>query len=379
MSQETIQDLNRFQLVSRLTIPGADESYLNKTDRGLVAWHYDLDHQVEDNHYDGFIPLADVERRLFNWEAVQEPLSTVVPWDAPVADGLEVHPEPIFLYGKAYKLVTDPTRQIIVRSDNQTPLGVFRDTYTPHPYKEWLLDNVAVILDEAGKDLGITSAGLLRNGAVAYVQVQPQNGTTIGGDLLVPLLTASGSFDGSLSTSYTAGKYRAVCDNSLSAAIYEAEATGHRAVYQHRGSATLKAAHARETLGLFFEAQDAFDREVEKLQNTTVQEDQFWAIVGQLHEAPKAEATDRVWGNYERKLTTLGTLWSEDDRVAPFTGTAWGAYQALNTYDQHVGGFKRSRDAGSRFERNKLNVVTGSAARSDSDIISTIHKVLQPA
>jgi len=54
-------------------------------------------------------------------------------------------------------------------------MGVFTDGYVMHPYEEWLLTTVANILDD---DLSISSAGLLREGAVAWVEVSVPEAVT---------------------------------------------------------------------------------------------------------------------------------------------------------------------------------------------------------
>ena len=69
-------------------------------------------------------------------------------------------------------------RQAICRSDDSTGavMGIFGPGYTRHQYREWLLSTVADLLDD---DLAISSAGLLRGGAVAWVEVaMPETITT---------------------------------------------------------------------------------------------------------------------------------------------------------------------------------------------------------
>lgn len=63
MSRETLQALNL-------------NSLIGFTDRRGTAWHYRAQHQGdESNHYPGAIPVEDVARRLFNWEAESRPLA----------------------------------------------------------------------------------------------------------------------------------------------------------------------------------------------------------------------------------------------------------------------------------------------------------------
>ncbi len=91
-----------------------------------------------------------------------------------------------------------PDRQAICRSDDHTVLGIFGPGYVRHHYGEWLLTTVADVLDD---DLAISSAGLLRGGAIAWVEVSTSDTiTTPEGVAFRPSLLAATSFDGSIST-----------------------------------------------------------------------------------------------------------------------------------------------------------------------------------
>jgi hypothetical protein len=123
---------------------------LFREDKRGAAWHYRVDLQAaEPNHYPGPVPVDDVKRRLFGWEAVSSPVYV----ESPVTGGL----------------VEAPGRQAIVRSDSGHLMGIFTHGYVPHPYVEWLLNIIATLLED---DLSIGSAGLLREGAVAWVSVE---------------------------------------------------------------------------------------------------------------------------------------------------------------------------------------------------------------
>ena len=75
-------------------------------------------------------------------------------------------------------------RQAICRSDTHAVMGIFASGYAMHQYREWLLTTVADILDD---DLSISSAGLLRSGAVAWVEVSvPESITTPEGVVFRP-------------------------------------------------------------------------------------------------------------------------------------------------------------------------------------------------
>ena len=150
MSRETMQHLNTHTLIG------------NTAQRG-TAWHYRAEEQGEEsNHYPGPIPVEDVERRLFRWEAVSRRIAVEIPADVDDDDP----PRPARLPGPL-----GPGR----RPAGHLPLrhrrrdGDLRPGYEMHQYREWLLSTVANILDDDLVDL-------LRRTA-------PRRGDRLGGGL----------------------------------------------------------------------------------------------------------------------------------------------------------------------------------------------------
>ena len=110
MSKETLEWLNANTLIGFTAKRGN-------------AWHYRASLQGDEpNHYPGPIPVPDVERRLFGWQAV----SSAVYIENPVTGGL----------------AEAPGRQAIIRSDTGDVMGIFTDGYEPHPYGEWLIGTI---------------------------------------------------------------------------------------------------------------------------------------------------------------------------------------------------------------------------------------------
>ena len=96
-------------------------------------------------------------------------------------------------------------------------LGVFKSGYAGHDYAQWLLEQVAEILDD---ELAIGSAGLLRGGALAWVSIEvPETITTPEGVAFRPHLLATTSFDGSVATTYGRKVQLVVCDNTHAVAM----------------------------------------------------------------------------------------------------------------------------------------------------------------
>lgn len=329
MSKESLEWLNRNTLIGF-------------TDKRGTAWHYRADLQAEEpNHYPGPIPVEDVTRRLFDWDAVSTPLYVTDP-----ALG---------------QLVEVPDRQAIVRSDNGHVMGIFTEGYEPHPYEEWLINTIATVLDD---ELSIGSAGLLKNGAVAWVSVEvPETITTPEGVEFRPHLFGATSFDGSLATTFKRAVTNIVCDNTMAASLAEA---GQQIKIRHSRYSRLRIHEAREALNIIYDLADDFAAEVAGLCRTPVS-DAEWSAFLDAH-APLPEEEGRKHTMAEHKRETLMRLWNHDTRVAPWRNTAWGVIQAVNTYTHHE---QTVRGAG-RVERNMLRAVTGGVDELDQATLHTL-------
>lgn len=342
MSQETSIWLNQNTLIGFTT------------ERGH-AWHYRESEQGgEPNHYPGEIPIEDVRRRLFDWEAVEGTLAATVVSENGVLT------------------INDPERKAIIRPDTETILGVFKKGYQIHQYPEWLLDQVAFLLDD---DLHIGSAGLLRGGAQAWVQLEvPDTITTPEGVEFRPHLLAATSLDGSLATTYGRAVTNTVCDNTMSIAI---KGMGEQKTkVKHSRYSKVRLADARAALAIVHETGEAFAAQVAELCATTVTEKQWTKFLEQLTplardgsgEVKAGSATTKALAKRDR----LQTLYRHDDRVEPWMGTAYGVVQAVNTYTHHDQKIK----GGNRAERNADRAVNGGIDKLDTATYDALALVL---
>lgn len=327
MSRETSEWLNTMTLI------GFTEQRGN-------AWHYRKESQGgEPNHYKGAIPVEDVERRLFDWEHVEVPLTYTFNGELRETD-----------------------RKLILADDNGDLLGVFKDGYQGHSYKEWLLENVATILDD---DLQIGSAGLLRNRGQAWVSVEvAENFTTPEGVDYRPYLLASTSFDGSLATSYGRKVTLVVCDNTRDVAMAE---KGQSLKIRHSKYSHLKITDARSALEIVHTMADDFAAEVAALTANKVTDAHFRRILDAIVPVPKDEGRGRTVAS--KKQGEIIALYRNDKRVAPWKGTAFGVAQAFNTHAQHVAQVRKGTP---RVIRNMENVVKGKFAQVDANVLAVI-------
>lgn len=330
MSQETSQWLNTMTLIGF-------------TDKRGNAWHYSEGLQGDEpNHYPGAIPMDDVRRRLFDFT---------------------VEPQPIYILTD-HGYVEVEGRKAQVTSDTEDVLGIFKDGYQGHDYTEWLLDNVGTIL---GDGLAIASAGLLRNRAQAWVQVELEdNATAAGGFEFRPFITAYTSFDGSLATGYGRGVQAVVCDNTLAAARSEMEGFKLR----HTKYSALRIGDARDALGIVFSMADDFRQEVERLTAWKVTDRQFFAALDALVPVPEEDGRGKTVA--EKKRDEIVHLYRADGRSAAWNGTAFGVLQAHNTWSQH---FAQVRKGVARKDRNVENFLRGKVAAADAQVLQVLETV----
>ena len=348
MSQETSQWLNTRTLIGF-------------TDKRGNAWHYRADEQgTEPNHYPLAIPTEDVRRRLFAWTHAEGDVSAT------------------YLGANGFETISDLDRKSVLRpagtfgpDDRGEILGLFKSGYQVHPFGGWLIDNVGTILDDG---LSIGSAGLLKGGAIAWVQCEvPETITTPEGVAFRPFLTAATSVDGSLSSTYQTGAQLVVCDNTLSAAL-GAEAKDTRVKVRHSRNSLGRVGEIRDALGIVYGVADDFAAQVKDLCETSVSDAQWRAFLTAYAPDPAAgvNKTSRGATLAASKRGELQQLWAHDARVSPWKGTAFGVVQAVNTREHHLATVKGA----TRTERNMLRSVKGEWQALDADTLGTLTKVL---
>jgi phage/plasmid-like protein (TIGR03299 family) len=332
MSQETLEWLNVNTLIGY-------------TDQRKTAWHYREALQGDEpNHYPGAIPVDDLERRLFGWGVVEAEVLYRLP------DGRIVE--------------SQRERKGMLRDDNDFDLGVFMQGYVGHGYRQWLVEKVESVIDDS---LNVGSAGLLKNGAQAWVSIEmPENMTAAGVDFR-PHLIACTSFDGSLSTTYKRAIQFVVCDNTLAAGLGEA---GQVFKVKHSRYSNAKLNDVRDALAIVHTMGEDFAEELEALASWSVSDKAFERHVELM--VPKPDQEGRSMTTATKKQNQLIQLWRADERVAPWRGTALGVVQAYNTWQHHVQG---TRGEAGRAQRNMENVINGRFATQDAKVLSVLAEV----
>jgi len=332
MSAESLEHLNTQVLVGY-------------TEKRGTAWHHRQGLQgTEPNHYTGAIPVDDVKRRLFSWQAVSMPMHITTP------DGYEIDV---------------PNRQAIVRNDTWQVLGVPSKSYQPHQYDEWLLTQVGNLLDD---DLQIGSAGILKNGAIGWVQIEMPENSVAAGVEYRPHLLATTSFNGEIATLYKRTCTIVVCDNTRNQALRE---ESDQISVRHTSQSHLRLADARTALSIVHTLDADFATEIEHLMAMSVTDrhfDRFMSVLVPSHDGDSLQSQTRA----QNIRSTMRDMWQTDDRCAPFRGTGFGALQTVNTWRQHV---KPTRSGRSMIERTMMDTLTGQTEIADRQAVEMLMAV----
>lgn len=341
MSRETALTLNTKTLIG------------NVAKRGYNAWHYRADLQGgEPNHYDGPIPIEDINRRLFDFQAVEQPVFVGIRDEQ----------------GNIIRYVEQADRKAIVRSDNNHVMGVFKSSYGMHQFNNWLIDNVAILIDD--NNLVVDSAGCLREGAIAWVTISmPDNVETSAGFPVRPYLLATTSHNGTIATTYKRVFNAPVCDNTLFAGLQE---DGAQHKVRHSKHSAMRIQGVRDALGIVFQMTEDIVAEIERLSNITVTDREWDAIVNRLVPiGTEGEVAQSAISKMENKQEVIREMYRNNEMVSPWKGTALGVMQAFNTFNHHVAG-KNS----TRVERNALNAITGKIQEADQKVIQVINELV---
>lgn len=378
MSRETRETLNRFVLVG------------NCANRPK-AWHNDealrLEKGWEDNHYDDYIPMDDVIRRLFDWEAESVPKANLIPCEKKDANwfGPQGQPFRIIPTGSWRKVdgayVFEGQEQGIVRSDTKAHLATHGGGYRIHGYKEFLLDLQQKVI---GKNkLQILGAGLLKSGLQAYVQIAlPEvihdDTTGLG---FIPFMMVATSLDGSMPTTASRQSIWVVCDNTRDQALRQSANAGMLFTMKHTSRSVDwdKIEEMRNALKIIVKSADEMVTETRELAAQPMNRRQWIKVMDIILPVPSEEdgATQRQISGAKNKQELLDATYQNDPMCREWKGTALGGMHAANTYWTHY----RTVHGNDfdRFQRNVDSVIRGKTNEFDRKTATALATVLDRA
>lgn len=319
---------------------------------GGRAW---IGHAEAAQTYEGAVPRQDA-LDLLSFPVVEGQIHSVVITDDGVDD------------------IIDETRKTIIRLDTRETFGVFKNGYKIHPYPQWLVENVDLLLDGGMK---IGTVALTKGGARALLQAEmPEDriATAPGAEPVPnrPHISAMTSLDGSIATTYGIGTKVLICENELSLAGFRGLVRSFTAFQKtrHTSGSLNRVLEVRQALGLVAEEiGDAFDQEFRELMAQHVSDAKFRDVVNAYTGVEKAKE-GRSKTMAQGKVDALTTLWRNDNRVAPWRNSAYGVLAAFNTAAHHVFGSDKGR-----VERNQERVIQDEWAKFDTNVLALLASV----
>ncbi len=307
------------------------------------------------NHFEGSIPVEAVQK-LF---------------------GFDVNLSRVFVMNSKGEII-EATEFVACVPDNKNEVfGIHSKAYSlkGHQLTEWLIEGPARVVNG---NVGISNAGLLKNGAQAWVNIStPQEWKTPQGVDFRPNLLWTTSFDGSIASTVKETDVLSVCDNTREAAL---RSKGLSYKVKHTKNSEFKLEDAKAALHLLEQNAEAFSKEIATLCEWQVSDAQFERFMSALVPMPEITGKDINKRDYSTRTATiaankreaLNELYRLDGRVAPWGGTAFGVLQMCNTYQTHIA---TQRNADHRAIRNMENVISGKIASSDIDAMQLLAKI----
>lgn len=286
--------------------------------------------------------------KLGGWRVRKEALQTTVL----TADGVSTLDVP-------EQFATVRTNPVTGRPD---VLGVVGRGYTPIQNEEHaaLLD---ALVDESGAHF--ETAGSLRGGRQVFLTMKLPTTMQIGGVDPVDLyLVACNSHDGTSAFRLLVSPIRVVCANTQAIAIRRAQSSFS---IRHTSGASGQIEQARQALGLTFKYAETFQAQADAMIAQAMTDRQFrelidavWHVDDKADTSAKAGPSKRSQTIAANRRAVLVDLWRSSPTAEAIRGTAWGAYQAITEYTDHVAPIADKRNpAMARAER----VVTSSSVQ----------------
>ncbi len=232
--------------------------------------------------------------------------------------------------------VTVLDQRALYRSDNGKVLHVASPTYAIHQHTE-VAEQAQAVLEIAGEygmdfawEAGFSLAGGKR---VVYV-LKLNRSIDVGPESFMPYMMATTSHDESWSTVFQLLNFRPECQNMTRMAL--AMATPKFKIKHTSGSAG-RVQEIREALKIIPKGVAAFEREVAVLLDEEYTNDRFVRLMGKVFPVESKDDAKKVSPNVRRQ-SEVGSVWAYDKRIESARGTAWGAFQAVSTWEQHIRG-----------------------------------------
>lgn len=331
-----------------------------------VWWHkYAQAEGWEPMTYPGAIPVERVKELLCSWEPT---LSRILDEDTAIAaiqSGLTG--DDLIAAVRTARLPSHKN----VKRDNRH-IGLIGIDAATHLYGDWLVGTVQETVKP--DELEISSTGLLRDGAQAWVQIErPQSAVGPGGIAFSAYVMLSTSLDGSWASQINQNQTFVICDNTANIG------RGQNVSFKHTSQSGSKLGAYRGVMAAIMRGETDFKAELERMLSVKVSPDAFGRFLDKF--VPIDEINDKPAKKTrsERKRQEITALYHNDPRVVQWTGTEFGLVQAVSTWNQHVSQLRNATgyemtDTDLRAMRNYSQAMRGNtgADNATSEVLRSV-------
>lgn len=330
---------------------------------GRGAWY-----GASDRMFSGAIPVTEVEDFFQMYAFGEVPMLAMVPCsiEDPGFVALDAA-------GNPYKHLPVEEFTAWVRKETGQTLGIHgAGSYSHAGYIHNLVEPLRDL-----PDAPIETAGVLGDGAQAWVMLRSDEMPTKAGMDFRAHVLFTDSVDGTLATTYTTCATYVVCDNTRACALNEG---APRESVRHTSGGQERISEAIGSLGLILADVGASTAAaIEKTAQTIVAPKSWDAMLdvwaGLVDPRTGTAKTGRAKTLAENKRDQLGTLYSTDPRCEPWKGTQLGVEQTFNTWAQHVQETRKQTREQRRFSR----LLSGEVRAFDQAITDSLTLLLNDA
>lgn len=255
---------------------------------------------------------------------------------APVKSTVEVPVMPGSSIMKTVTVEDDRVRNVVrIHPETNMPQIVGQSSPTKQLWnnREIFVDWADQFMDMAKPE--VSACGVLDEGRRAFMCWKLPMNILIHGDRdQVELwLMAYTSYDGSAVTSASVSTIRTVCQNTVNAALKGAI---QRYAVKRTANAKLNIEQAKDMLGLSYKYAEEYRFVAERMAEHELSVTSFDAIARKLWGPDDDETNKRTLKAWDTKRDTLMHLFTESESNKGIHGTAWGAYNAVAEYVDHL-------------------------------------------
>jgi len=212
---------------------------------------------------------------------------------------------------------------------------------------------VEAITDQNNQAIWETG-GSLRSGKQFFMTIKLGDEFTFegSGDNIITYMVVASSHDGTMPLTVYFTRTRVVCANTLTWSLKGATSSYR---VKHTTNSRARVTDAREALGLAWDGQDAFAKELDRLMHTTLTTEQADKVIEKLLPIDQKNDKPGLITLRTSRREQISDLYFGSPTVGAWSGTAYGMWNAVSEYEQWlapskgmVGSFERSKNVATR-------------------------------